>query len=76
MSASSASATAILTRPSSSTQRHGGLPNASATLTRCSANVGMDALYVCLPPGAHNGQTEAAAARGLHLFLEKPIALT
>src|SRR5690606_22901227 len=37
--------------------------------------VEMDALYVCLPPGAHAGQTEAAAARGLHLFLEKPIAL-
>jgi predicted dehydrogenase len=35
----------------------------------------LDALYVCLPPHAHGGEVEAAAARGLHLFLEKPIAL-
>lgn len=34
-----------------------------------------DALYVALPPAAHDGQVEAAAARGVHLFLEKPIAL-
>jgi predicted dehydrogenase len=36
----------------------------------------LDVLYVCLPPGAHQGQTQAAAARGIHLCLEKPIALT
>jgi predicted dehydrogenase len=36
----------------------------------------MDALHVCIPPGAHGGEAEAAAARGIHLFLEKPIALT
>ena len=35
-----------------------------------------DVLYVCLPPFAHNGQIEMAAARGIHLFMEKPIALT
>lgn len=35
----------------------------------------LDALYICLPPFAHNGQAERAAARGIHLFLEKPIAL-
>lgn len=35
----------------------------------------MDLLYVCLPPGGHTGQTELAAARGVHLMLEKPIAL-
>jgi predicted dehydrogenase len=35
----------------------------------------MDVLYVCLPPGAHGGQEEEAAAQGIHLFLEKPIAL-
>ncbi|MBD3239130.1 MAG: hypothetical protein GF331_00985 [Chitinivibrionales bacterium] len=35
----------------------------------------LDAVYVCLPPYAHSGQVEAAAARGLHVFLEKPIAL-
>lgn len=38
-------------------------------------NEPLDALYVCLAPDAHTGQVERAAARGLHLFLEKPIAL-
>jgi len=33
-----------------------------------------DALYVCIPPHAHCGQVEKAAERGIHLFLEKPIA--
>ncbi|MGE5558925.1 MAG: Gfo/Idh/MocA family protein [Bacillota bacterium] len=36
---------------------------------------GIDVLYVCLPPFAHDGQVEAAAQKGIHLFLEKPIAL-
>jgi predicted dehydrogenase len=36
----------------------------------------LDVLYVCLPPFAHEGQVEKAAAKGIHLFLEKPIALT
>lgn len=36
---------------------------------------GLDALYVCLPPFAHAGQVEQAAEAGLHLFLEKPLAL-
>lgn len=34
-----------------------------------------DVAYVCLPPFAHDGQVEALAARGVHLFVEKPIAL-
>jgi predicted dehydrogenase len=36
----------------------------------------LDALYVGIPPGAHVGQTELAAEQGIHLMLEKPIALT
>ncbi len=36
---------------------------------------GLDALFVCLPPFAHHGQVERAAGCGIHLFLEKPIAL-
>ncbi|HEY0867053.1 MAG TPA: Gfo/Idh/MocA family oxidoreductase [Fimbriimonas sp.] len=36
----------------------------------------IEALYVCLPPDAHHGQVEKAAERGIHLFLEKPVALT
>jgi len=34
-----------------------------------------DVLYICLPPFAHSGQFEKAAARGIHIFIEKPIAL-
>jgi predicted dehydrogenase len=35
----------------------------------------LDALYICLPPFAHNGQLEAAAEKGVSIFIEKPIAL-
>jgi len=35
-----------------------------------------DVLMVALPPFAHRGEVEAAAEAGIHLFLEKPIALT
>ena len=34
-----------------------------------------EALLVCVPPYAHKGEVEAAAERGVHLFLEKPLAL-
>jgi predicted dehydrogenase len=37
--------------------------------------VKFDVLYVCLPPFSHDGQVEAAAAKGIHIFIEKPIAL-
>lgn len=37
--------------------------------------VPMDVLYICLPPFAHNGQLEAAAKKGIHIFIEKPIAM-
>ena len=33
------------------------------------------AVYVAVPPYAHCGMEEAAAARGIHLFIEKPIAI-
>ena len=36
----------------------------------------LDLLIVCLPPFAHNDEVELAAARGIHLLIEKPIALT
>jgi predicted dehydrogenase len=35
----------------------------------------LDALYVCLPPDAHVDQELAAAERGIHLFIEKPLSL-
>ncbi len=35
-----------------------------------------DVLFVCLPPFAHHGEVEKAARAGVHIFLEKPLALT
>lgn len=40
------------------------------------AETKIDVLYICLPPFAHNGQFEKAARKGIHIFIEKPIALT
>ncbi len=39
------------------------------------ARGGFDALYVCIPPGRHNGEIIAAAESGVHLFAEKPMSL-
>lgn len=36
----------------------------------------LDLLIVALPPFAHEGQAEEAAQAGIHLLLEKPIALS
>lgn len=38
--------------------------------------VALDAVYVTLPPFAHNGQIEKAAAKKLAIFTEKPLAIT
>jgi len=35
----------------------------------------MDAVYICLPPFAHTNEVELAAERGIHVFIQKPIAL-
>jgi predicted dehydrogenase len=35
----------------------------------------LDALFLCVPPFAHGDMEEKAAARGIHLFVEKPIGL-
>jgi predicted dehydrogenase len=35
----------------------------------------LDLVYICLPPFAHSNEVELAAARGAHIFIEKPIAL-
>ena len=36
----------------------------------------LDVLWVCTPPLFHRGPVEAALARGVHVYLEKPIART
>jgi len=35
----------------------------------------MDIVYICLPPFAHSDEVEVAAKAGVHIFIEKPIAL-
>ncbi len=37
--------------------------------------VALDAVYVCVPPFAHGAPERAAIARGLPLFVEKPVSL-
>ena len=37
--------------------------------------VEMDVLFILLPPYAQKGQFEKAAQKGIHIFIEKPIAL-
>jgi len=38
--------------------------------------VPLDAVVICLPPFAHSDEVEIAANQGVHVFIEKPIALT
>jgi len=34
-----------------------------------------DVVYICVPPFAHGNEVEQAAERGVHVFIEKPVAL-
>ncbi len=36
----------------------------------------LDAVFICLPPHGHTDEVEQAAAHGIHILIEKPIALT
>lgn len=36
----------------------------------------LDACFICVPPYAHADQEVLCAERGIHLFVEKPVALT
>jgi predicted dehydrogenase len=38
--------------------------------------VPLDVVVICLPPYAHSDEVEIAANLGVHVFIEKPIALT
>ena len=35
----------------------------------------LDIVYICLPPFAHSNEVEMAAEKGVHILIEKPIAL-
>jgi predicted dehydrogenase len=37
---------------------------------------GIDLLVICLPPFAHTDEVDLAAQHGVHIFMEKPIALS
>ncbi|QAY77153.1 Gfo/Idh/MocA family protein [Sphingosinicella sp. BN140058] len=52
---------------------HGGAP--FTDLDRMIGAVAPDLLIVALPPFAHRGEAEQAARRGVHLLVEKPLAL-
>jgi predicted dehydrogenase len=36
----------------------------------------LDLILICLPPFAHTNEVDLAAGHGVHIFIEKPIALT
>ena len=36
----------------------------------------LDAVFICIPPFAHTTEVMEAAERGIHVFIEKPVALT
>jgi predicted dehydrogenase len=38
--------------------------------------LGLDLVYICLPPYAHGNEVELACRHGVHFLIEKPIALT
>lgn len=61
-------------RAESAAQRFGG--KAYTDWKQMLENEQLDALYVCVPPHAHVGAEEAAAEKGIHLFVEKPVART
>jgi predicted dehydrogenase len=42
---------------------------------RMYAKEGLNLVYICLPPFAHGNEVELAAKNGVHIFIEKPIAL-
>lgn len=54
----------------------GGAANVYTDFSRMLEREGLDIVYVCLPPFAHSNEVELAAERGIHVFIEKPIALS
>jgi len=59
-------------RAQAAAKNHGG--KAYANFDQMLAAEKLDALYICVPPDGHVGQEQKAAAKGIHLFIEKPIA--
>ena len=53
----------------------GGKGKVYTDFARMFDEVELDVVYICLPPFAHSNEVELAAERGVHIFIEKPIAL-
>ncbi|WP_405816053.1 Gfo/Idh/MocA family oxidoreductase [Streptomyces sp. NBC_01390] len=51
-----------------------GIPHAYVSVEDMIEDVGLDALIVASPPSSHLPAVTAGAARGLHVFCEKPLA--
>ena len=54
----------------------GGQGQAFQDYERLFKTLDLDMVYVCLPPFAHGNEVELACRHGVHLLIEKPIALT
>lgn len=63
----------IRERAADAAARYGG--KAFTDAAAMFSEVSPDAAYICVPPYAHGDIEEAAAAQGVHLFIEKPVAL-
>jgi predicted dehydrogenase len=60
-------------RAQASAEEHGGV--AHTDWRRMLDDVELDVCYFSLPPFAHEGAETAAASRGLHIFVEKPVVM-
>ena len=65
---------AVLDRARSFAERYGG--RAYADWMSMLEREKLDAVFICLPPFAHSNEVEVAAEKGIHIYIEKPIALT
>lgn len=55
-------------------ERYGG--NAYSDYREMLEKERLDACFICIPPFAHTDQELLCAERGVHIFVEKPVALT
>jgi predicted dehydrogenase/nucleoside-diphosphate-sugar epimerase len=53
-----------------------GIPNVHTTIDNLLDSIGLDVLHVITPPAYHYACAKAALDRGLHVFVEKPVAFT
>jgi len=57
-------------------QYAGGQGQVCEDYGRMFEELGLDLVYICLPPFAHRNEVELACLHGVHFLIEKPIALT